>query len=135
VDEVSFERGGTEVHIRKESGNQQKTATQHIQKRMVRRLVIRLWPGVRAVELPDTRGARNRQASCFRYSRASGAQRSDAELAPDNRSHVGAEDFYGVQHFFVWQRRDTHLECDARNATENFIHVKDLFRDRFGVAD
>jgi hypothetical protein len=48
---------------------------------------------------------------------------------------LSAEDFYGVQHFFVWQRRDTHLECDARNATENFIHVKDLFRDRFGVAD
>jgi len=48
---------------------------------------------------------------------------------------LSAEDFYRVQHFFMWQRRDTHLECDARNATENFIHVKDLFRDRFSVAD
>ena len=27
------------------------------------------------------------------------------------------------------------MECDARNATENFIHVKDLFRDRFSVAE
>jgi hypothetical protein len=59
----------------------------------------------------------------------------DAELFPDNRNRAFPEDFYGVQHFFVWQRRDTHLECDARNATKNFVHVKDLFRDRFCVAD
>jgi serine/threonine-protein kinase RsbW len=51
MDEVSFDRGGTEVHIRKESGNQQKTAPQRIQKRIVRRLIRRPWPGVRAVEL------------------------------------------------------------------------------------
>jgi serine/threonine-protein kinase RsbW len=51
MDEVSFERGGTEVHIRKESGNQHKAPAQRIQKRIVRRLVIRTWPGVRAVEL------------------------------------------------------------------------------------
>jgi serine/threonine-protein kinase RsbW len=31
MDEVSFERGGTEVHIRKESGNEQETYTQCIQ--------------------------------------------------------------------------------------------------------
>jgi hypothetical protein len=66
---------------------------------------------------------------------SSRACRSDTQLAPDNRRHFSAEDFYGVQHFFVWQRRDTHLESDARNATENFFHVKDLFRDRFSVAD
>jgi hypothetical protein len=40
-----------------------------------------------------------------------------------------------VQHFVVWQRRDPHLECDARNAAKNFVHVKDLLRDRFSVAD
>src|SRR5713226_5091816 len=50
VDEVSFERGGTEVQIRKKSGNEQKTRAQRIQKRIVRRLVRRPWPGVRAVE-------------------------------------------------------------------------------------
>jgi len=27
------------------------------------------------------------------------------------------------------------LECDARDAAQNIIHVKDLFRDSFGVAD
>jgi len=51
MDEVSFKRGGTEVHIRKKSGNEEKTATQRIQKRIVRRSVRRPWPGVRAVEL------------------------------------------------------------------------------------
>jgi anti-sigma regulatory factor (Ser/Thr protein kinase) len=56
VDQVSFARGGTEVHIRKESGSQQKTATRQIEKHIVRRPVIRLWPGVRAVELVDTWG-------------------------------------------------------------------------------
>jgi hypothetical protein len=33
------------------------------------------------------------------------------------------------------KRRDTHLECDAGDAAENLIHIKDLFRDRFSVAD
>src|SRR5580692_518151 len=66
---------------------------------------------------------------------SSGAYRDDGEFAPDNRCHVGAEDLDGVQHFLVRKRRDTHLECDAGDATENFIHVKDLFRDRFSIAD
>ena len=63
------------------------------------------------------------------------AQRSDAQLAPDERRHLSPEDFYGVQHFFVWQRRNTHLERNAGDASKNFVHVKDLFRDRFSIAD
>jgi anti-sigma regulatory factor (Ser/Thr protein kinase) len=51
MDEVSFERKGTEVHLRKKSGNEPKTPGQRIQRRIVRRLVRRPWPGVRAVEL------------------------------------------------------------------------------------
>jgi serine/threonine-protein kinase RsbW len=51
MDAVSFKRAGTEVHLRKESGNEQKIPAQRIQMRIVRRLVIRPWPGVRAVEL------------------------------------------------------------------------------------
>jgi hypothetical protein len=51
MDEVSFKRGGTEVHIRKKSESEQTTPAQRIQKRMVRRPVRRPWPGVRAVEL------------------------------------------------------------------------------------
>jgi serine/threonine-protein kinase RsbW len=50
VDEVSFARGGTEVHLRKKSENEEKTIAQRIEKRMARRLVRRPWPGVRAVE-------------------------------------------------------------------------------------
>src|SRR5258705_10830768 len=65
----------------------------------------------------------------------SGAYRRDAELVPDNWCHDGAEDLYGVQHFLVRKRRDTHLQRDAGDAAENFIHIKDLFRDRFSIAD
>ena len=50
MDEVSFERGGTEVRIRKESGGEQETPARRIQKPMVRRLIRRPSPGVRAVE-------------------------------------------------------------------------------------
>jgi serine/threonine-protein kinase RsbW len=49
MDEVSFERGGTEVHIRKQSGSGQKTPAQPIQRQIVRRLIRRPWPGVRAL--------------------------------------------------------------------------------------
>src|SRR5712692_7075862 len=66
---------------------------------------------------------------------ASRAQRSDTQLAPDDRRHLSAEEFYGVQHFFMRHRRDTHLECDAGDAAENFVHVKNLFCDRFSVTD
>ena|SRR5438445_2478866 len=51
MDEVSFERGGTEVHIRKDSGNPPKIPTQRIHTRIVRRPLRRPWPGVRVVEL------------------------------------------------------------------------------------
>jgi len=51
VDEVSFERGGTEVHIRKQSGTEQMPLAPRIHKRGVRRSVRRPWPGVRSVEL------------------------------------------------------------------------------------
>jgi len=51
VDEVSFERGGTEVHIRVTSANEQETPALRIQKRIVRRSIRRPSPGVRAIEL------------------------------------------------------------------------------------
>jgi serine/threonine-protein kinase RsbW len=51
MDEVSFERGGTEVHIRKQSGTEQMTLAHRIHKRSTRRSVRRPWPGVRSVEL------------------------------------------------------------------------------------
>jgi serine/threonine-protein kinase RsbW len=51
VDEVSFKRGGTEVHIRKKSGNEEASRARRIQKRIVLHSIRTPWPGVRAVEL------------------------------------------------------------------------------------
>ncbi len=33
------------------------------------------------------------------------------------------------------QRRDSHLKGQSRNAAENFIHIQDFFRNRFGIAN
>ena len=66
---------------------------------------------------------------------ASGVHRNDAEFVPDNMCHLGAEDLYGLQHFLVRKRRDSHLECNAGDAAENVIRIKDLLCDRFRVAD
>jgi len=48
---------------------------------------------------------------------------------------LGTEDFYGVQHFLMREGRDTHLEGHAGDAAKNCVHVRDLFRDGFSVAD
>ena len=53
MDEVCFKREGTEVHMRKESGNEQKTPARRVQHRVVRRLVRRPAPGVRVLELRE----------------------------------------------------------------------------------
>ena len=51
MDEISFKRGGTEVLLRKQSGNEEQTAAPRIQKRTARRTMQRAGPGVRAVRL------------------------------------------------------------------------------------
>jgi anti-sigma regulatory factor (Ser/Thr protein kinase) len=51
MDEVSFQGGGTEVHIWKQPTNEQGVSAESIQNRIVRRLVTRPWPSVRAIEL------------------------------------------------------------------------------------
>jgi hypothetical protein len=50
ADEVSFEGGGTEVHIRRKSANEQEIPAPRIQKRIVRHPIRRPSPGVRAIE-------------------------------------------------------------------------------------
>ena len=50
MDEISFGRGGTEVHMRS-PGHEQKTPVWHPHDRAARRLVSRPSPGVRVVEL------------------------------------------------------------------------------------
>src|SRR5216684_8524731 len=51
MDEVSFQGGGTEVHIWKQPTNEQGISAQRIQNRIVQRLVTRPWPSVRVIEL------------------------------------------------------------------------------------
>jgi serine/threonine-protein kinase RsbW len=51
MDEVSFERGGTEVHMRKGSARKQETPGWRPHERVARRLVSRPSPGVRVVDL------------------------------------------------------------------------------------
>jgi histidine kinase-like protein len=50
VDEVSLQRGGTEVHFQMKSGSELGTPVRRIQKRMACRLVTKPWPGVRVIE-------------------------------------------------------------------------------------
>src|SRR5580704_18078719 len=66
---------------------------------------------------------------------SSGSYWCDVEFTPDDRCHACSEDFYGVQHLLMRKRRDTHLKCDSRDPTENFIYIQDFFRDRFSLAD
>jgi hypothetical protein len=51
MDEVSFERGGTQVHMRIVSALKQETPPWRSYQRVPRRLVSRPSPGVRVVEL------------------------------------------------------------------------------------
>jgi serine/threonine-protein kinase RsbW len=50
MDEISFERGGTEVHMRKAAGRKKGTPAWRPHDRAARRVVNRPWPGVRVVE-------------------------------------------------------------------------------------
>jgi anti-sigma regulatory factor (Ser/Thr protein kinase) len=51
MDEVSFERRGTEVHMRKQSESEQGTPVPYVHNRIVQRLETRPSPGVRIVDL------------------------------------------------------------------------------------
>jgi serine/threonine-protein kinase RsbW len=57
MDEVSFERQGTEVRMRKASGPKQEIPAWRPYKRIARRLVNRPSPGVRVFELRERDGA------------------------------------------------------------------------------
>src|SRR5882762_10951133 len=76
------------------------------------------------------------RAGLFAFSRIDSSSPCDgAKLSAHHRRHGPAKDLYRIQHFLVRQSRDTHLERDARYAAENVVHIKDLFRDRLGIAD
>ena len=48
---------------------------------------------------------------------------------------MGAEKFDGVHEFVVAEGGDAHLEADARDAAEGFIHLDDFGGHGLGVAD
>jgi hypothetical protein len=56
-------------------------------------------------------------------------------LFPDDRSNAGSQKFDRPQHLLVRERRDTHLERNSRKASQDVVHVQDLLRDRFRIAD
>src|SRR4029077_5058139 len=56
------------------------------------------------------------------------------ELFPDDWSGAGSQKFDRPEHLMVRERGDTHLECNSRKASENFVHVEYLLRDRFSIA-
>ncbi len=49
----------------------------------------------------------------------------------DDRGYLGAEEFDGVHEFVVAEGGDAHLEADARDAAEGFVHLEELWRLRF----
>ena len=57
------------------------------------------------------------------------------ELFTDDGRDAGSQDFDRSQHLLMRERRDAHLERDARDAAEGFVHVQYFLRDSFGVAD
>src|SRR6267143_4056688 len=54
---------------------------------------------------------------------------------PDIWSNPGSQKFDRPQHLLLRESRDTHLESNSRKASQNFVHVQYLLRDRFSIAD
>ena len=57
------------------------------------------------------------------------------ERFADHGSKFGAENLDGAHHFWMRQRRDAHLKCEARNSAERFVDVENFFGDGLCVAD
>ena len=53
----------------------------------------------------------------------------------DDGGYAGAEEFDGVGEFVVGEGGYAHLEADAGDAAEGFVHVEELGGYGFGVAD
>src|SRR5882757_5012373 len=53
----------------------------------------------------------------------------------DDGSYASAEEIDGVREFVVGQRGDAHLEADAGDAAEVFVHLEELGSYGFGIAD
>ena len=53
----------------------------------------------------------------------------------DDGGYSGAEEFDGVHEFVVGEGGDAHLEADAGDAAEGFVHLEELGGYGFGVTD
>jgi len=53
----------------------------------------------------------------------------------DDGAYAGAEEFDGVHESVVTEGGDAHLEADAGDAAESFVHLEELGGYGFGVAD
>ena len=65
----------------------------------------------------------------------SGRRGRSRELFTDDGRDAASQDFNGPQHLLVRERRDAHLEREARDAAEHFIHIHYFLGDRFRIAD
>src|ERR1700733_2651030 len=55
-------------------------------------------------------------------------------LANDGRE-LSAQNLDRPHHFWMRQRRNSHLKREARDTAERFVHVEHFFGDRFCIAD
>jgi hypothetical protein len=68
-------------------------------------------------------------------SRASGTREHGSELFTDHGRNAGSKNLNRPQHRLMRKRRDAHLERNARETTEDIVHVEYFLRDSPGVAD
>jgi len=60
---------------------------------------------------------------------------SSGEGFADDGAYSGAEEFDGVREFVVGEGGDAHLEADAGDAAQGFVHLEELGGYGLGVAD
>src|SRR5260370_23155273 len=58
-----------------------------------------------------------------------------SELFTDPGCDASSQNLDGPQHLLMRERRDAHLERNAREAAEDIVHVQYLLRDHFGIAN
>src|SRR5438045_784252 len=72
----------------------------------------------------------------FGEEKCSGVARNrSGEGFADDGGYAGAEEFDGMHESVVAQGGDAHLETDAGDAAEGFVHLQELGGYGFGVAD
>src|ERR1700722_16114228 len=60
---------------------------------------------------------------------------SQTELLSNDWGDLRTKNLDGTHHFLVSYGRHAHLEGDARNSAQSFVHIDNFFGDGFGIAD